>query len=386
MFNKLKIIFSFLTLLLFSTATLAADKVITFLHGETDTESVVAYEKIARDFEKLNPGIKIEISTVSSKDRLKKVTAMGMARKLPTVFKLNPEERRFYSDKNWVTPLDDIATGEMGKGQLGPYLVKTKGKVIDLPYTVNHFSVMWYRKDLLDAAGVKPPKTWEEWEKQAKMFTKGSGDSKQYGTMIPAGKNRYTSMFLTMMMWGAGGSYFDKDYNVKRNIWSDKINIKSTKWIIFNPTIFKGNNYEKLKEGEILELNTNFNYEKIQNLFSDLYSLSLIELLNLKKNYELLNYSTTEINLHLLKLFSYPFYLILMTILSSVIMLNIRNYDSSTFKISLGLFLSVLIYYMNNFSNILGKIGKLPLSLSIIFPLIIIMTINGIMLIKINDK
>ena len=179
---------------------------------------------------------------------------------------------------------------------------------------------------------------------------------------------------------------FDKNYNVKRNIWSDKINIKSTKWIIFNPTIFKENSYEKLEEDKILELNTNFNYEKIQNLFSDLSSLSLIELLNLRKNYELLNYSTTEINLHLLKLFSYPFYLILMTILSSVIMLNIRNYDSSTFKISLGLFLSVLIYYMNNFSNILGKIGKLPLSLSIIFPLIIIMTINGIMLIKINDK
>ena len=179
---------------------------------------------------------------------------------------------------------------------------------------------------------------------------------------------------------------FDENYNVKRNIWSDKINIKSTKWIIFNPTIFKENSYEKLEEGEILELNTNFNYEKIQNLFSDLYSLSLIELLDLRKNYELLNYSTTEINLHLLKLFSYPFYLVLMTILSSVIMLNIRNYESSTFKISLGLFLSVLIYYMNNFSNILGKIGKLPLSLSIIFPLIIIMTINGIMLIKINDK
>ena len=179
---------------------------------------------------------------------------------------------------------------------------------------------------------------------------------------------------------------FDKNYNVKRNIWSDKINIKSTKWIIFNPTIFKENSYEKLEEDKILELNTNFNYEKIQNLFSDLYSLSLIELLDLRKNYELLNYSTTEINLHLLKLFSYPFYLVLMTILSSVIMLNIRNYESSTFKISLGLFLSVLIYYMNNFSNILGKIGKLPLSLSIIFPLIIIMTINGIMLIKINDK
>ncbi len=179
---------------------------------------------------------------------------------------------------------------------------------------------------------------------------------------------------------------FDKNYNVKRNIWSNKINIKSTKWLIFNPTIFKENNYKKMPEGKVLTLDTNFNYEKIQNLFSDLYSLSLIELLKLKKNYELLNYSTTDLNLHLLKLFSYPVYLVLMTILSSVIMFNIKRYESSTFKISIGLFLSVLIYYMNNFSNILGKIEKIPLSFSIIFPLIIIMSINSIMLIKINDK
>ncbi|MDA9725849.1 LptF/LptG family permease [Candidatus Pelagibacter sp.] len=179
---------------------------------------------------------------------------------------------------------------------------------------------------------------------------------------------------------------FDENYNVKRNIWSDRINIKSTKWLIFNPTIFVENNYQNLPDGEVLELVTNFDYEKIQNLFSDLYSLSLLELLDLKKNYELLNYSSTDINLHLLKLFSYPFYLILMTILSSVIMFNIKRYESSTFKISIGLLLSVLIYYMNNFSNILGKIEKIPLSLSIIFPLIIIMTINGIMLIKVNDK
>ena len=73
MIRKLNLFFSIFTLVIFSSSTIAAEKVVTFLHGETDTESVVAYEKIARDFEKLNPGIKIEISTVSSKDRLKKV-------------------------------------------------------------------------------------------------------------------------------------------------------------------------------------------------------------------------------------------------------------------------------------------------------------------------
>ena len=58
MIRKLNLFFSIFTLVIFSSSTIAADKVVTFLHGETDTESVVAYEKIARDFEKLNPGIK----------------------------------------------------------------------------------------------------------------------------------------------------------------------------------------------------------------------------------------------------------------------------------------------------------------------------------------
>ena len=43
---------------------------------------------------------------------------------------------------------------------------------------------------------------------------------------------------------------FDENYNVKRNIWGVKINIKSTKWLIFNPTIFIENNYQNLPDGK----------------------------------------------------------------------------------------------------------------------------------------
>ena len=179
---------------------------------------------------------------------------------------------------------------------------------------------------------------------------------------------------------------FNKEYEVIRNIRSEKINIKSNEWVIYSPVIFTNNNFIKLDKGEIIKIQTNFDYEKIQSLFSNLSSLSLIELLKLRENYITMNYSTTEINIHLLKLFSYPLYMVLMTILSSIIMLKIKVNESSTFKISLGLFLSVIIYYINNFSNILGKVEKVSMSLSVLMPIIILISINAIMLYKINDK
>ena len=73
----------------------------------------------------------------------------------------------------------------------------------------------------------------------------------------------------------------------------------------------------------------------------------------------MLNYSTTEVDLQIHKIVSFPIYLTLMTILSSIIMFNTKNFKSSTFKISLGLFASVVVYYVNNFFNVLGKTKKI---------------------------
>ena len=67
-------------------------------------------------------------------------------------------------------------------------------------------------------------------------------------------------------------------------------------------------------------------------------------------------------------------------------MLKVKMYESSTFKISLGLFLSVIIYYVNNFFNILGKVEKIPLSLSVFIPLVILIMINSLMLFRIDEK
>tara|TARA_X000001036_G_scaffold389065_1_gene385761 strand:- start:142 stop:1026 length:885 start_codon:yes stop_codon:yes gene_type:complete len=178
-------------------------------------------------------------------------------------------------------------------------------------------------------------------------------------------------------------SEFDENYDIQRNIQSDKINIQSREWIAYDVTIYENNIVTKKPKLKII---SNFDYEKINSLFSNLSSLSLFELFNLKKNYNSLNYSTTEVDLQLLKVISYPIYLTLMTILSSVIMYATKRLKGSTFKISFGLFASVVIYYINNFFNVMGKTEKMSLIPSIIVPLVILILINSIFLNRINEK
>ena len=176
---------------------------------------------------------------------------------------------------------------------------------------------------------------------------------------------------------------FDEDYNVLRNITSEKINIKTNEWIILNPKILVRNRSEDLDQ---IKINTNFNYKLINSLFSNLSSLSIFELIELKKNYEQLNYSTIDIDIQINKIISYPVYLILMTLLSSLIMLNSRKYKSNTLKISIGLFFCVIIYYLNNLFNVLGATEKINHIISIWFPLLILSSAIIFASSKINEK
>ena len=176
---------------------------------------------------------------------------------------------------------------------------------------------------------------------------------------------------------------FDENYNVIRNIRSKKINISNKKWIIYDAKIYRKNNYETKSN---LKLITNFDQERIQSLYSNLSSLNIIELFELRDNYKKLNYSLTEVNLQLLKLITYPVNLLLMCIFSFLIMLRTKRLKSTTFYISLGLFSSVIIYYLNNFFLVLGNTEKITVLTSILTPLIILSIINLTLLNKINEK
>ena len=176
---------------------------------------------------------------------------------------------------------------------------------------------------------------------------------------------------------------FDENYQVLRNIRSTKIDIKNNNWKIFKPEIFIENTSQKKEE---IEINSNFNYARIQTLFSNLSSLSLIKLFELRKNYISLNLSTVEINIQINKIISYPIYLMLMTMFSAVIMLNSKKFKNNTLKILIGLFLCVIIYYLNNIFNVLGKTEKINYIISVWSPLLILTFIILLITNKINEK
>jgi lipopolysaccharide export system permease protein len=187
-------------------------------------------------------------------------------------------------------------------------------------------------------------------------------------------KNFLTDTFITT---------FDENFNLIRSLKSDKIDIKNNEWLIYNATIFKDNISQK---SDLIKFKSNFNQKRIESLFSNLSSLSLIKLIDLRQNYKLLNYSTVDVDIQIYKVATYPLFLAIMTILSSIIMLNTKKTSSKIFKIIIGLFFSVVIYYINNFFNVMGSTEKLPLMVSIWTPIIFLALVNLIMLVNINEK
>ena len=177
---------------------------------------------------------------------------------------------------------------------------------------------------------------------------------------------------------------FDKDFNFKNNIISPEISVINKTWKISNALISDAKG--KFREVSDYNLSTNLNYNDINSLYSNLSSLSIFELNELRKKYDDINYSSTEVNSAIQKLVSFPFYLMIMTILAATLMLNIKYNKSKIFHLIFGILISVIIYYLSFFFEELGKNEQIPIGISIWIPLIIIILFSTISLVRINEK
>ena len=177
---------------------------------------------------------------------------------------------------------------------------------------------------------------------------------------------------------------FNSEFNLTRMIKSPKVDIANYEWIVYSPIISLNN----IKDDKItsIKLRTHFNQKKINQLFSDLSSLNIFQLIKLSKDYKNLGYTTTEVHSHLNKIFSLPVYLSIMTVFSGIIMLNIKKNKPMIFYIILSILISVIIYYLNYLFNLLGENGKLPIFISIWGPLFILTILISIGLIRLDEK
>tara|TARA_B100000963_G_scaffold253058_1_gene221745 strand:- start:5862 stop:6941 length:1080 start_codon:yes stop_codon:yes gene_type:complete len=179
-------------------------------------------------------------------------------------------------------------------------------------------------------------------------------------------------------------SKFDSNFELIENISSKKVDITTNQWVIEKPYIFRNNFQTKLEYDLIIT--SHFNIKKINSTFRNLNSFNVFQLINTKKENELLGYSSQDIDLHLLRITTMPIYFSVMVIISSIIMLNIRKNKPYIFHVLLGITLSVIIYYINNIFNIFGLTNKIPIYLSVFFPIIFLSIVSAIGLIRINEQ
>ncbi len=177
---------------------------------------------------------------------------------------------------------------------------------------------------------------------------------------------------------------FDNNFKIEENIISKKINIKNYEWELFDVITTDLKNVSKKRDK--MTLKSNFDLERINNLFSDLTSLTYFELLKLEKDYQTIGYSVDEINIQKHKFYSLPILLSVMTIIATIIMFHNKFKKNLMFNLFIGIFFSVSIYYLSHFSSLLGENGKLPLILSIWFPVIILTCLSFIGIIRLNEK
>ena len=175
----------------------------------------------------------------------------------------------------------------------------------------------------------------------------------------------------------------DQKFNYLSTIFANRVDITKDTWVLEKPTIFYDDNQKK--ELEQFEIKTNFNYDKIKNLYSDLNSLTIFGLIELRKSYLSVNYSTTEIDYQIQKVLTIPVYFLILSILSIIICLNFKLENKFTL-IASGILMSVIIHYFTNFFGVMAKNDKISITLSIWGPFAILLLISTIGLIRINEK
>ncbi len=109
----------------------------------------------------------------------------------------------FIDDPNVAMPGLDLSVFGAGVG-----FFTFDGKIYAYP-SEGDTAWLWYRSDLLEAKGIKPPETWDEYLEAAKALT---GDG-VYGTVIGAKPDEAMWDFM-YYLFGMGGGILDKDNKV----------------------------------------------------------------------------------------------------------------------------------------------------------------------------
>ena len=167
-------------LVLLAIPAMAEDQVITVVTWDATTTPYLIAQKEA--FEAANPGIKIEYVDVASQDYAVKTTTMLEGGDKSDVYMIKEIDNLInWQAQGFAAPLDTADYDMSGfRGTEVNYAVD--GVQYAIPFR-SDFWVLFYNKDLFDAAGVEYPTNDMTWDQYAELAKKMTNAEKQiYGT------------------------------------------------------------------------------------------------------------------------------------------------------------------------------------------------------------
>ncbi|QQO11344.1 sugar ABC transporter substrate-binding protein [Breznakiella homolactica] len=163
------------------------DQPVTLRVSAWDVAANPAIELIARSFETKNPGIKIDLIDIPSADYTNKLGIMLNGRTDLDVFWIKDGDAgHSYAQRGRLLELNGYIRRDgidlADYNGLADHFT-FDGSVMALPARMDYY-VLFYNKDMFDAAGLPYPSntmTWDEFETAAGILTRGSGAEKYYG-------------------------------------------------------------------------------------------------------------------------------------------------------------------------------------------------------------
>ncbi len=185
-------------------------KLIPFFTTESDPEQIAILQELIGEYQRLNPNVEVDIILASPASRGRRLlTALASGADLG-IFEIEPTLMLNWVKAGYLLPLDDIVR-DIGEGDfVQGSLFQDNGHTYALPYAVSVYG-LWVRTDLLKAAGLDVPQTFQQALTAAKTLTR----SGMYGIALPGGQNIAALNYFSTFLWQNGGDYFSCDGKVK---------------------------------------------------------------------------------------------------------------------------------------------------------------------------
>ena len=180
---------------------------------------------------------------------------------------------------------------------------------------------------------------------------------------------------------------YDISNNFIKRIDADEGNIKDKNWQLNKVHIISGNKKSN-KENYLSNYNytSNININELKNIYKNTETTSLLNINKEMQTLEDKGYSTIDLRIRYQKLISFPIYLLAMSILSGLMIINLGKTSNYLKYGSYGVIISIIIYFLNDLSITIAKSGIISVDFSVWIPIFLIILINLVGITQVNAK